>query len=231
MAGAGFVDATASHELFDPVAKVAGGDAGAVAAEEQRGFAGQMGEMRAGIGQKALHPCGGTRADGQHPAFAAFATAHGERAAVRIVVAEVEVGHFGAADAGGVEEFEHRTVAQAKGIGDVGQGEETRDFALIKGFWQLADVFARQVEVGSGVGRDGAIAAHRGEKPTHAAEASDLGVDAERPVPTRGTILVQKSLIRLKIGAGEVREIRFCLLPGPGAELPQRPAVRVDGGG
>jgi hypothetical protein len=36
----------------------------------------------------------------------------------------VEVGHFGAADAGGVEEFQDGAVAQAEGIGGVGLGEK-----------------------------------------------------------------------------------------------------------
>ena len=40
-----------------------------------------------------------------------------------IVVADVELAEFGAADAGGVEEFEHGAVAQAEGICGVGNCE------------------------------------------------------------------------------------------------------------
>lgn len=42
MARAGFVDAAAAQQFFDPVAEVGGGDAGAVTAEEEGGFAGEM---------------------------------------------------------------------------------------------------------------------------------------------------------------------------------------------
>ena len=35
----------------------------------------------------------------------------------------VEISHLGAADAGGVEEFQDGAVAQAKGIGGIGTGE------------------------------------------------------------------------------------------------------------
>jgi len=34
----------------------------------------------------------------------------------------IELGHFGATDAGGVEEFKDRAVAQAEGVDRVGQG-------------------------------------------------------------------------------------------------------------
>lgn len=79
MAGAAFVDAAMLQELFDPVTEVGGGDAGAVSAEEERGFAGQVGEKRAGLGQKAVEPRGGARAHGEHPAILVLALAHGER--------------------------------------------------------------------------------------------------------------------------------------------------------
>ena len=37
-----------------------------------------------------------------------------------VIVADVELAEFGAADAGGVDEFEHGAVAQAEGTGGVG---------------------------------------------------------------------------------------------------------------
>jgi hypothetical protein len=41
-------------------------------------------------------------------------------------------------------------------------------------------LFARQVEVGGGMGRDGAAAAKPGEEAPDAAEAGELGVGDER---------------------------------------------------
>ena len=89
----------------------------------------------------------------------------------------VEIGHFGAADAGGVKKFEHGAITQAKGIGGVGDGEEALDFFCAEGFGEVAGLFARQVEVGGGVGGNDAGAAKPGEKPTNAAKAGELGVD------------------------------------------------------
>ena len=51
VAGAGLVDPATDHEFFDPVAEVVGSDAGAVAAEEESGFLGQMLEKRSGLHQ------------------------------------------------------------------------------------------------------------------------------------------------------------------------------------
>ena len=116
------------QEALDPGAEVGRGDAGAVAAEEQRGFLRQVVEERAGLGEVAVEPGGGAFADGQQPAFAVLALAHEQGAGGGIVVAVVEVGHFGAADAGGVEEFEDGAVAQAEGVGGVGDGEQAVDF-------------------------------------------------------------------------------------------------------
>ena len=67
---------------------------------------------------------GGAFAYGEKSAFSAFAFADGEAVAGGIVVAEVELAELGAADAGGVEQFEHGAIAQAEGIVDVGEGEE-----------------------------------------------------------------------------------------------------------
>ena len=49
MAGAGFVDAAAQQEFFDPVADVFGTETFAVAGEEESGFLRQVVEQRAGV--------------------------------------------------------------------------------------------------------------------------------------------------------------------------------------
>ncbi len=54
VARAGLGDAGFFHLSGDPGAEIGGGDAGAVTAEEQRGFVGQMIEERAGLGQEAV---------------------------------------------------------------------------------------------------------------------------------------------------------------------------------
>ena len=77
---------------------------------------------------------GGTLSDGQQAAFAVLAFADQQGAGGGIVVAMVEIGHLGAADAGGVEEFEHGAVAQAEGIGGVWLGEQAGDFVGTQGF-------------------------------------------------------------------------------------------------
>jgi hypothetical protein len=82
----------------------------------------------------------------------------------------VEVGHFAAPHPGGVEEFEHGAIAQAEGIGGVGNGEQALDFLFAEGFGELGALFARQVEIGGGVGGDGAAAAEPGKKAPDAAE-------------------------------------------------------------
>jgi hypothetical protein len=134
VAGPEFVDAAAAEEFFDPVADVFGGDAGAVAAEEEGGFVREVGELGAGFVQEFLQPCSGAFAYGQEAEFSSFAAADGEGVGGGIVVAEVEVAEFGTAQAGGVEEFEHGAIAQAEGIGCVRVGEEEFDFVSGEGF-------------------------------------------------------------------------------------------------
>jgi hypothetical protein len=229
MAGAGFVDAAAQEEFFDPVADVFGTETLAVAAEEEGGFLRQMVEERAGFGEEAVEPGGGALADGEHAAFAVLAFAHDQGAGGGIVVAVVEVGHFAAADAGGVEEFEHGAVAQTEGIGGVGDGKQALDFLFVEGFGELGALFAWQVEIGSGVGGDGAAAAEPGEETADAAEACELGVGDERPAAARAAVMVEEKLIGFEIGADEDGGIVRVACGGPCGELSQRPAVGIDG--
>jgi hypothetical protein len=176
VAGTGFVDAAAVEEFFDPVSQISWAEAGAVAAEEQSALLRQMIEKRSGFGKEAVQPCGGTLADGQHPTFAVLTFSYDQGVGGRIVVAVVQVGHFGPPNAGGVENFEHGAVAQAKGIDGVGDGEQAFDFLDCEGFGQVAGLFTRQVKIGGGIGRNGAGAAEPGKKTPHTTEAGELGI-------------------------------------------------------
>jgi len=82
VAGAGLVDAAAIHEFPDPGAEVGGGDAGAVTAEEERGLAGEVGEVGAGCREEAVEPGGGARADRDQPGLVEFPLADVEGAGV-----------------------------------------------------------------------------------------------------------------------------------------------------
>jgi hypothetical protein len=187
-----------------------------------------MVEERAGFGEKAVEPGGGALADGQHAALAVFALANDQGAGGGIVVAVVEVGHFTAANAGGVEEFEHGAIAQAEGIGGVGDGEQALDFLFAEGFWQLGALFARQVEIGGGVGGDGAGAAEPGKEAPDAAEPRKLGVGDERLAAARTAVVMEEKLVGCEIGAGEGGGIVGAARIRPCGELPQRPAMDFD---
>ena len=110
------------HETCDPVAQIGWAQPHAVAAEEHGGFIWQVVKEWAGLGQEAVEPEGGPFAHRQQAALVVFAMADEQRAGGRIVIAVIEFGHFGAPDAGGVEEFEDGAVAQAERVGPVGQG-------------------------------------------------------------------------------------------------------------
>ena len=107
----------------------------------------------------------------------------------------VKVGHFGAAHAGGVEKFEHGAIAQAEGVGGVGNGKEALDFLLAEEFGEVAGMFARQVEIGGGVGGDDAGAAEPGEEAPDAAEAGELGVDDKCQAAAQAAVWVEKRSI------------------------------------
>jgi hypothetical protein len=169
MAGTGFVDAAAFEEFFDPVAKVGGTEARAVTAEEECGFPGQVVEKGAGLGEEAVEPCGGALADGEHPAFAVLALANDQSAGGGIVVAVIEVGHFRAADAGGVNGVRPRGFTKlclimnalgmtrfsrylTGGVGlEVAGGEQAAVDEFVEGFEGVGDDL---VPVAEGVARD-----------------------------------------------------------------------------
>ena len=91
------------HESGDPVADIGGTEARAVAAEEKRGFGGQVGEERPDFREVFLQPPRGAFPNRQQPALAGLALAHQQGAGGGIEIAVVETGHFRAPHAGGVE--------------------------------------------------------------------------------------------------------------------------------
>ena len=189
-----------------------------------------MVEERAGFREVTAKPTGGAFTYRQHAAFTIFAFAHDQGAGGGVVVAVVEIGHFAAADAGGVEEFEDSAVAQAEGVGRIWNGEETVDFLFVKGFGELGGLFARQIEVGGGVGWDGAGAAEPGEEAADAAEPGKLGVGDEWLAAARAAVVVEEELVGFEIGAGEGSGIIDTARIRPRGELAQCPAVGFDGG-
>ncbi len=127
------MDVAAGEELFDPVAEVSWGDAGAVAAEKKRSFVGKMVEQGARFMKKCAKPGCGSVTYGQHTKFSAFAATDGKGVCTGIIIADIELAQLGATDAGGVEKFEHGAVTQAEGVGGIGQGEQLGDFFRCKG--------------------------------------------------------------------------------------------------
>ena len=81
------------------------------------------------------------------------------------------------------------------------------DFFGAEGFGKGAGLFAREVEIGGGIGGDEVLTAEPGEEASHAAEACDLGVDDEGFTSTWGAVVEEVVLIFCKISAGEVFDL------------------------
>ena len=184
MAGAGLVDPAADHELLDPIAEVGRCDPGAVATQKQRGFRRQVVKERSGFRQETIKPGGRAFAHRHHPAFAALALAHRQCPAVRIVIAEVQPGHFRPADARGIKQFQHRPVPQPEGIGRIGHGQHPRDLLAIEGLGQPSGLLARQIQIGSRIGRNHPGSTQPGKKPPHTTKTRPLRIDGQRPPAT-----------------------------------------------
>jgi hypothetical protein len=202
--GTGFVDTAASEELFDPVAEVGWGDAGAITTEKERSFVRNMVEQGARFTKKYAKPGCGSVTYGKHTKFSAFAATDGKSVCAGIIIADVELAELGATDAGGVEKFEHGAVTQAEGVGGIGQGEQLGDFFRCKGLGEGAGLFAGEVEVGGGVGGNEVLAAEPGEEAADAAKAGDLSVDDEGFVAAWGSVMVKEMLIGGEVGAGDL---------------------------
>ena len=68
-----------------------GGEASAVAGEEEGGFVREVVEERAGLGEEAVEPGGGAFADGQHAVLAVLALADEKGAGAGIVVVKSQI--------------------------------------------------------------------------------------------------------------------------------------------
>ena len=90
-------------------------------------------------------------------------------------------------------------------------------------------MFSWQVEIGGGVGGYDAGAAEPGEEAADAAEPGKLGVGDQRLSAARTAVMVEEKLVGFEIGAGEGGGIVCAERVRPCGELPQRPAVGVDG--
>ena len=225
VAGPGFADMGAFHHPGDPGAEKSFGEAGAVAAEEEAGFGGKVSEDWPGFVEVALEPAGGTGPDRKHPVLAALAAADVQGLQGGIKVAEIEAGHFGAADAGGVEKFEDYPVAQAKRAREVGELKQAGDFRLAEGFGKVARLLAWQVEVGGWVGREHAGAAQPGEEAPDTSKPGELAIGGERLLGARRAVVEQKQLVLLKQGPGEWLRAGKSARIGPADKLLKRPMV------
>ena len=157
------------------MAEVGGSESFTVAGEEESGFLRQVVEERAGFGEEAVEPGGGALADWQHAVLAVLAFALDQGSGVGIIVAVIEIGHFGAPDAGGVEELQNCTVAQAEGVGGVGDGQQEPDFLPAEVFRKWAGLLARQVEIGGRIGGDDTGAAEPGEEAPDTTKPGERG--------------------------------------------------------
>ena len=220
MARAGLADAGFFQLFGHPVSQIGRAEAAAVSGKEHGGFRWQKVKQRAGLGQVTVQPPRGTLADGEQAAVAVFTLAHEQGEGGGIEVALVELGHFAAADAGGVEEFEDGAVAQAEGIVGVRKGEQTVDFLRREGFGKAASLLARQVEIGCRVGGNHSGAAKPGEEAPHASEPGEMGVDHQCLLGARAAVVVEKKLIFLKGGTGETGGGNQSARPGPFDKLP-----------
>lgn len=90
-------------------------------------------------------------------------------------------------------------------------------------------MFAREVEIGGGIGGDEVLTAEPGEESSHAAEACDLGVDDEGLISAWGPVVEEVVLIFCEMGAGEGFDGEWSVMMRPFAELPQRPAMGIGG--
>lgn len=79
----------------------------AVAGEKERGFVGFLGQERPDFVEVAGDPVEGAVSHGGDTVFAALPFADAEDLLFGVEVGEFEAGEFGAAQAGGVEEFQH----------------------------------------------------------------------------------------------------------------------------
>ena len=103
-----------------------------VAGEEQRRFPRVEAEPGPDLREVTLQPLNGPGAHGNHAVFVPFAASHGECAPGGVEVGEIESAEFELAQAGRVEDLEHRPITHAQGIGDVRDREQGVDLGRVR---------------------------------------------------------------------------------------------------
>ena len=208
-----------AHRIGDEL----GGDRLAPVGDEQRlaGFAQQTGPR---LDQIAVQPGRGARAERDHAILAALALAHEHHQAREVDVVAAQIGQLGAPQAGAVEQFQHRPVAQALRRG----GSAAASIASVSATPSSAR--GKCWAAGAGRGRRpgwrmAPSAASHLNQPRRAHQAAELGADASaarRPAcggRTDGADSVRGSCRDLA-GFGQAARV------GPDDELAQRDAPR-----
>ncbi|OQC18328.1 MAG: hypothetical protein BWX54_02449 [Verrucomicrobia bacterium ADurb.Bin018] len=178
----------------------------AVAGEEQRRRARVQAEPRTHFLEIAFEPGDGARADGHDAVFLPFAAPDGERAPLGVEVGEFEAAEFGAAQAATVKEFEHRAIAHAERIGDVGHGEQRLDLAESQRRRGQALFHARQFQLAGRIVEDDVLFGEPAEEVLEHAQARALRAPAQALAVGLGAA-PEGALIRFEDGARDVRGV------------------------
>ena len=202
----------------------------AVAGEEERGPGRADDEQGADVVEVLLQPGQGARSDGHDAVLAPLAQADVQQPALALQVGEFQAHQLGAADAGGVKQFEQGAVAQAQGIGDVGLRQHGLDLGGAQRGDGQALLGAGHFEVGGGVGVEVVPPAEPRKEVHDPAQALALGADAEGAAVGPAEV-PEPALIALQDGAGDLRGAEQVALVRPGEEGLEFKAPRLDGVG
>ena len=228
VAASGLLDPGGFDRFGDPVAEVAGADSLAVSAQEEGLFADFEDQAGAAFLEVFFEPMQGGFADGQEAVFVPLSLADEEGLAAWIKIAEVELGDFAAPRAGGVEGFQDGAVPDAERVADVGQVHERGQLLAAEAFGKAALLFAREFEIGGGVGGKVVGFAKVGKEPLNGAETGALGPDG-KGFAVGLAVAVQPALEAFEDGLGELLRGGEIAFLGPGEEGAQGPFVGFEG--
>lgn len=228
VATSGLFDPGRFDRFGDPVAEVSGADPLAVSAEEEGWFADFEDKLWAAFLEVVFQPVERRFADGKEAVFASFSFADEEGLAAGIEVAEVELGEFASPGTGGVEGFQNGAVPDAERVADVGQGHKVCEFFFAESFGQAALLFAREFQVGGGVGREVVVFAEVGKEALDGSKARALGSVGER-LAVGLAVAEEPTLEAFEDGLGDLFRTGEVALLRPGEEGFQGPLVGVEG--